>query len=468
MVPHDHGSPGKGEHRLGDVVAGVGTDPACELLPHVGRGVGADEDAVAAGLVGRLHHELVEPAEHHGPFLLVPAEVRGHVGQDDVLAQVVPDDLRDEGVDDLVVGDAGAGGIGDAQVPRPVDVEQPRGPQQRLGSERQRVEEVVGDPAVEHVHPLEPSRGAHAEEAVVHEQIPALDQLDAHLLRQERVLEVGRVVHPRREDRDGRRRHPRRRDPVQHLEQAARVVLDRAHAGGLEDVVERALEDLAVLEHVGDARRAPQVVLEDVELAVGIPHEVGPGDVAPHPPGRVEALALGEVPGGAEDDLLGHDTVGHDLLVVVDVVAEGVEGGHPLFQAALNDHPVFRFDDPRHEVEGEDALGGTLGPVDVERDPEVQQRRLGGLLPAQQLALGEVLDPLDEELRSPPGTTPRLENLVVEALGLVFTELAERCGPLGSRPHPLHLPELIRLGPGFPQRIERGRFCPCCLDVTFS
>ena len=199
-------------------------------------------------------------------------------------------------------------------------------------------------------------------------------------------------------------------------------------------MVERALEDLAVLEHVGNARRAPQVVLEDVELAVGIPDEIGPGDVAPHPAAWIETPALGQVSRRAEDDLLGHHAVGDDLLVVVDVVAEGVEGGHPLFQAALDDHPVFRFDDPRHEVEGEDALGGTLGSVDVERDPEVQQRRLGGLLPAQQLALGEVLDPLDEELRSPPGTAPRLENLVVEALGLVLTELAERCGPFGSRP----------------------------------
>ena len=199
-------------------------------------------------------------------------------------------------------------------------------------------------------------------------------------------------------------------------------------------MVERALEDLAVLEHVGDARRAPQVVLEDVELAVGVTHEIGPGDMAPNPPRRVEALALGEVPAGTADDLLGHDAVGHDLLVVVDVVAEGIEGGHPLFQAALDDPPVLRFDDPRQEVEREDALGRALRSVDVERDPEIQQRRLGGLLPAQQLALGEVLDPLDEELRSPPGTTPRLENLVVEALGLVLTELAERCGPFGSRP----------------------------------
>src|SRR5207248_7183955 len=119
-------------------------------------------------------------------------------------------------------------------------------------------------------------------------------------------------------------------------------------------------------------------------------------------------------------------------------------------------------------VEGEDALGGTLGSIDVERDPEVQQRRLGGPLPAQQLALGEVVDPLDEELRSPPGTAPRLENLVVEALGLVLTELAERCGPFGSRPQappPRAHPDGPRL---LPERIERGRFCPCCLDVTFS
>jgi hypothetical protein len=57
------------------------------------------------------------------------------------------------------------------------------------------------------------------------------------------------------------------------------------------------------------------------------------------------------------------------------------------------------------------------------------------MLPAEQLAFGEVFYALNEELRTSAGTASRLENLVVEDVGLVVTELAERCGPIGSRHH---------------------------------
>ena len=62
---HRVGRGGELDDRLGDPVAGVGL--------HRGAGwpsfssavaLGADEDAVAAALVGRLHHQLVEVVEH--------------------------------------------------------------------------------------------------------------------------------------------------------------------------------------------------------------------------------------------------------------------------------------------------------------------------------------------------------------------------------------------------------------------
>jgi hypothetical protein len=62
---------------------------------------------------------------------------------------------------------------------------------------------VVVDAPVDHVHPLEAAGGAHVHEAVEDHQVAALHQLDAHLLGEEGVLEVGGVVDPRGEHHHG-------------------------------------------------------------------------------------------------------------------------------------------------------------------------------------------------------------------------------------------------------------------------
>ena len=72
----------------------------------------------------------------------------------------------------------------------------------RIRPHRQRIEEAVVDPPVDHVDPLRPARRAHEDAALVDEQVGALDQLDAHLVGQERMLEIGAVVVARRQQHD--------------------------------------------------------------------------------------------------------------------------------------------------------------------------------------------------------------------------------------------------------------------------
>jgi hypothetical protein len=57
---------------------------------------------------------------------------------------------------------------------------------------------------IDHVDALGTLGGAHEHGLVLHEQVLALDQLDAHLLGEEGVLEVGAVVVPGREQDDDR------------------------------------------------------------------------------------------------------------------------------------------------------------------------------------------------------------------------------------------------------------------------
>ena len=71
-----------------------------------------------------------------------------------------------------------------------------------IGQEYQRIEKVVVDAAIDHVHALQPFGGAHVDDIVLDHQIAALDQLDAHLVGEEGMLVIGAVVDARRQQRD--------------------------------------------------------------------------------------------------------------------------------------------------------------------------------------------------------------------------------------------------------------------------
>ena len=119
------------------------------------------------------------------------------VRQDRVFLQVIADDLGDERIDPLVVGHAGADGVGQAELPARYAPIRPGDAELAVAAEGQGVEEVVVDPAVDHVDPLRPAGRPHEDLAAVEEQVAPLDQLDAHLAGEEAVLVIGRVVDAR-------------------------------------------------------------------------------------------------------------------------------------------------------------------------------------------------------------------------------------------------------------------------------
>ena len=133
-------------------------------------------------------------------------------------------------------------------------------------TERQRIEEVVIDAAVDHVDALRPLGRPHVDDAGLDEQVAALDQLDAELVGQERMLVIGRVVHAGGEQHDGRIARRRiRRERFQRGEQFVGIVLHRRDAVAREQLREQPHHDLAVLQHVGDPGRRAGVVLEHIE-----------------------------------------------------------------------------------------------------------------------------------------------------------------------------------------------------------
>ena len=286
------------------------------------------------------------------------------VVEDRLLAEVEPDHLRHVVVDGLVVGDAGAQRVGDRDRARAVGAHEARDAEQRVGAELQRVDEVVVEAAVDRVHAPQPGGRAHVEDVVAHDEVGGLDQLDAHLTREERVLEVGRVHRAGRPDDDGRLVLGARRDAAQAGEQQLRVVIDRPDAVVLEELRHQARHRHAVLQHVGDARRRADVVLQDLPRAVGVADEVAAGDVAVDAARRAHAVRGASEVRAADDQPPGHDAGPDDLALVVDVVDEAVQRADALHQPALDVRPTPRGQDARDEVERERrSLTGPSSPV---------------------------------------------------------------------------------------------------------
>src|ERR1019366_3200735 len=120
---------------------------------------------------------------------------------------------------------------------------------------------------------------------------------------------------------------------------------------------------------------------------------------------------------------------------------EGVEGVDALLEAAFDAFPFVGRNDARNQIEGKDAFRAGGIAVDVEGDSQLQQQALGGVLVAEQLAIGERLDDLLDQLIVRPRRSVRLEHLVVKAFGLVggklHAPLRGPCRCLSS--HPLWL-----------------------------
>ena len=75
----------------------------------------------------------------------------------------------------------------------------PRHAEQAVGPEDLGIEERLVDAAVDHVDAPRAARRAHEDPVVVDEEIRGLHELEAHRAREEAVLEIGRIVRPRRE-----------------------------------------------------------------------------------------------------------------------------------------------------------------------------------------------------------------------------------------------------------------------------
>ncbi len=185
-----------------------------------------------------------------------------------------------------------------------------------------RIEEVIVDPAINHIDRLQAFGRPHVDLAVLRDEIAPFHDLDPHRAREKRVLEVSRVVSPGREQHDRRFGLPVRGDVTQDVEQFLAVIFHRPHAVLREQSGKDALHRLAIFQHVGNAGRTARIVLQHEIIAVPIAHQIRAADVNVNIPRHIEVHELRPEMGRLPDDVFRNDAVAQDALPVIDVVQE--------------------------------------------------------------------------------------------------------------------------------------------------
>ncbi len=256
---------------------------------------------------------------------------------------------------------------------------------------------------------------------VLHDEVASFDEIDAHLCRQEDVLEVRRVEHARREDDDvGAGTGGRRGGRLQCREQEIAVVRDGSDPAVVEQLGEQPSHGLTVLDDIADTAWRTEIVLQDAIGAIDVTNEVDPRHQAAgagryHDPDRLRAVAL-----GAHDQAARDDPVVDDLCSAgVDVVEERIECSSPLDQAELDRGPLVAGNDPRHEVHREGPFHSLLIAVDGERDALPKELRVDLADGPVQIAGRKLSEAIEELLVMGPGRSGLVDGLVEEALVLV-------------------------------------------------
>ena len=178
------------------------------------------------------------------------------------------------------------------------------------------------------------------------------------------MLEVGAVVNPWREDHHVGFRAPGC-EPLEHAQQLGGVVIDGGHPLPLEQITKQLFHDPPVLQEVGHAGGATQVVFQHPPGAFTVTDQIQPRDVAPALLGRFEPLHLWPPTEARFDRLQRDHSIGQDLPLAVDVGEEAIDRFEPLLEALIEALPVLLINQPRQWIKRQDPFTG-LAVVVVE------------------------------------------------------------------------------------------------------
>ena len=192
------------------------------------------------------------------------------------------------------------------------------------------------------------------------------------------MLVIGGIVDAGRQHGDaGVAVHAFRRAGSQAFRQPPRIVGNVAHLHLAEQLGEHGHHRLTVFQHVGHAAGGAGIVLQHHEIVRTGAHQIDAHDVRVDPARRGKPHHFRKPCGIVAEQAFGQPAGTDDFLAVVQVVHEGIERLHPLFDAPAQASPFGAGNDAGHHVEGDQPLLGIVLAINIEGDAGLAEEALG-------------------------------------------------------------------------------------------
>ncbi len=182
---------------------------------------------------------------------------------------------------------------------------------------------------------------------------------------------------------------------------------------------------MPVLDDIADPRRGAGIVFEHAEFAVAAADNVGAADIDIGFVRDRDAAHARAVVRVAEDQIGGKNAVFQDLLVVIEVIEQQVQRGHPLNDAGLDVAPFLGRDQAGDRIERQDPVDRAGLRVDRKGDPVIIERLLGGDGAPAEVGYREPAQTLAQ-----PRRRSAAQHLAIEPLRVVAVEHESRHLPL--------------------------------------
>ncbi|MCY1176083.1 hypothetical protein D9M73_163440 [compost metagenome] len=187
------------------------------------------------------------------------------VGQDQVRAKQPRRQARQERAERRRFEHPRARHIGDDDIARRRRIDQPGDANARMRIERQRIEQTRVDAVPQCIDALQPANRADIEFVLQRSEIRALDQQEAEIARQMRLLGIARAITPRCQQPDARfRAAARRRQPIAKRREEGRMAL---HVQPRLQAAQRPRDRQPVLQRIARACGAAQMIGQHAPFA---------------------------------------------------------------------------------------------------------------------------------------------------------------------------------------------------------
>ena len=240
--------------------------------------------------------------------------------------------------------------------------------ERRVRAQLERIAEVVVQPPQDGVDALEAGQRLEIDAVLAHGEVAALDEGEAEVAGQVRVLEVRLVVRARRQQHDVGRLAVARRPLAERLLKRQEELGEPLHAELAEGVGEEPRDGEAVLERIARARRRLGARAGHPPSAVGPARQVEGDLMQVDPARRRDAVTGAQEAGMPVDQRRRDEPFFEQALRAIEIGGQRVQQARPLAQAPGNRLPLRGGHDVRQHVERPRPRGPAGVGVDVVGD----------------------------------------------------------------------------------------------------